>query len=72
MNPDDLSWRARRDGQQAARAARSESARRALRGRDRQRYGRKFARPLEFDESGFPITSRPPSFADRVRRLISG
>jgi hypothetical protein len=29
------------------------------------------ARPLEFDESGFPIAQRSPSFATRVARLLS-
>jgi hypothetical protein len=28
-------------------------------------------RPLEFDESGFPIRQRNPSFAGRVTRLLS-
>ena len=27
--------------------------------------------PLEFDESGFPITQRPSSFAERVARLLT-
>ena len=27
--------------------------------------------PLEFDESGFPIAQRRPSFAKRVARLLS-
>jgi hypothetical protein len=31
-----------------------------------------FARPLEYDESGFPIVQRPSTFASRVSRLISG
>ena len=26
--------------------------------------------PLEFDDSGFPIPQRPPSFAERVGRLL--
>jgi hypothetical protein len=69
---EDRSWRSRREEQRAARQARSESARMALRDRDRRRSGRRFARPVEFDESGFSITSRPPSFAERVRRLITG
>jgi hypothetical protein len=29
------------------------------------------ARPLEFDESGFPIPQRNPSFAERVARLLN-
>lgn len=29
------------------------------------------ARPLEFDESGFPIAQRSPGLFQRVRRLIS-
>jgi hypothetical protein len=29
------------------------------------------ARPLEFDESGFPIPQRNPSFATRVARLLT-
>jgi hypothetical protein len=29
------------------------------------------ARPLEFDESGFPIPQRPRSFVSRVTRLLS-
>jgi hypothetical protein len=28
------------------------------------------ARPLEFDESGFPIAQRTPSFVTRVARLM--
>jgi hypothetical protein len=28
-------------------------------------------RPLEFDENGFPITQRTPSFVTRVARLLS-
>jgi hypothetical protein len=28
------------------------------------------ARPLEFDESGFPIPQRAPSFVERVARLL--
>jgi hypothetical protein len=28
-------------------------------------------RPLEFDESGFPIAQRPSSFAERVLRLLT-
>jgi hypothetical protein len=28
-------------------------------------------RPLEFDQSGFPIAQRSPSFAARVARLLS-
>ena len=28
-------------------------------------------RPLEFDESGFPIAQRTPSFVTRVARLLS-
>jgi hypothetical protein len=28
-------------------------------------------RPLEFDETGFPIPQTPPGFAKRVARLIS-
>jgi hypothetical protein len=30
------------------------------------------ARPLEFDESGFPIPQPIPGFAQRVGRLING
>jgi hypothetical protein len=29
------------------------------------------ARPLEFDESGFPIAQRAPSFVKRVARLLT-
>jgi hypothetical protein len=29
------------------------------------------ARPLEFDESGFPISQRSPSFDNRITRLLS-
>ena len=35
-------------------------------------YDRTLASPLQYDESGFPITTRPPSVAERVRRLIAG
>jgi hypothetical protein len=54
------------DGARAARAV--------VRVRDTNREVRDaaFARPQEYDESGFPITGQPPSFADRVRRLIFG
>jgi hypothetical protein len=30
------------------------------------------ARPLEFDESGFPIPQRIPGFVQRVGRLVNG
>jgi hypothetical protein len=33
--------------------------------------GSQFARPLQYDEAGFPIIERPPSFAARVARLLS-
>jgi hypothetical protein len=29
------------------------------------------ARPLEFDENGFPVAQRTPSFVTRVTRLLS-
>jgi hypothetical protein len=29
------------------------------------------ARPLEFDENGFPVAQRTPSFVTRVARLLS-
>jgi hypothetical protein len=29
-----------------------------------------WARPLQYDESGFPIRTDVPSFTDRVRRLL--
>ena len=53
---------------------RSEGAKRALRGRStgRSAEGEAFASPLRYDESGFPIKKRPPSFAERVQRLIAG
>lgn len=56
----------REDGERAAHAA--------TRVRDVNRRTREavFARPQEFDESGFPITAEPSTFADRVRRLILG
>jgi hypothetical protein len=28
-------------------------------------------RPLEFDRNGFPVPQRPPSFVQRVARLLS-
>jgi hypothetical protein len=34
------------------------------------RFGASRARPLEFDESGFPINQQAPSFFERVRRLL--
>jgi hypothetical protein len=37
-------------------------------GRTRARDG---ARPREFDESGFPIPQRNPSFIERVARLLN-
>jgi hypothetical protein len=30
-----------------------------------------FSRPLEFDESGFPILQRPSTFVQRVARLLT-
>ena len=36
-----------------------------------QAPGRGHSRPLEFDESGFPIAQRGLSFATRVARLLS-
>ena len=30
------------------------------------------AHPLEYDESGFPISQRPLSFAARLRRVVTG
>jgi len=53
---------------------RSEGAKRARRDRRKRRTtdDRGFATRLQFDESGFPIDKRPPSFAERVRRLIAG
>jgi hypothetical protein len=53
---------------------RSERARRARRERIARRSlgNGTFASPLQYDESGFPINNRPPSFAERVRRLIAG
>ena len=44
------------------------SQRDALNG-NRERAGH--ARPLEFDESGFPIAQKSPGFFQRVRRLVS-
>lgn len=29
-----------------------------------------WARPVQYDESGFPIPPAVPSFADRVRRIL--
>jgi hypothetical protein len=29
-------------------------------------------RPQEYDEAGFPIPQRLPTFAERVRRLLTG
>jgi hypothetical protein len=29
-----------------------------------------WARPMQYDESGFPIPPNVPSFAERVRRLL--
>jgi hypothetical protein len=40
------------------------------RGRGRSQAGH--ARPLEFDESGFPIPQPAPGFMQRVGRLING
>lgn len=54
--------------------ARSEGVRRRVREREAGDPGNGggFARPLEYDESGFPIVQRPSTFASRVSRLISG
>jgi hypothetical protein len=55
--------------------ARSEGEKRELRtraARRRQTSPGAFARPLEYDESGFPITPRVPSYSERLRRLILG
>ena len=38
----------------------------------RSRGARRFELPMKYDESGFPIPERPPSLAERVRRLLSG
>jgi hypothetical protein len=54
-------------------SARSEAERRESRARTaRARGNRRFAAPMQYDESGFPIPQRPPTFADRVRRLLAG
>jgi hypothetical protein len=50
------------------------SVERYLRSRIQARTGRPERgdrpRPLEFDESGFPIAQRSPKFVDRVARLL--
>jgi hypothetical protein len=56
-------------------AASARAARAALRVRESNRRARdtaSFGRPLEYDESGFPIPTSPPTFAERVRRLLVG
>jgi len=35
-----------------------------------RRESRGWALPLQYDESGFPVKPRVPTFAERVRRLI--
>jgi hypothetical protein len=67
----------RRELRDALAAALNEPAG-AARYRQRQRQARKGRpdgedrpRPLEFDESGFPIRQRNPSFAARVARLLT-
>jgi hypothetical protein len=65
--------RRRRTGRQGA--ASTDAARAALRSREttsRRSDAGNYARPLEYDESGFPIERAPSNFADRVRRLIFG
>jgi hypothetical protein len=42
---------------------------RLARGRSSARLG--LPGPLEFDERGFPIAQRSPSFGERVARLLS-
>lgn len=62
-------------GSVGGQTARSEGEKRELRARAarrRQPGTVAFARPLEYDESGFPITPRMPSYAERLRRLILG
>jgi hypothetical protein len=60
--------RARSEGDRTSRE-------RYLRSRRRVRSGRSTPvdrpRPLEFDESGFPIAQRPSSFVERVARLLT-
>ena len=63
------------NGDQAELASSARAARAALRARESNRRARDaaaFARPLEYDESGFPIATSPPTFAERVRRLLVG
>ncbi len=31
-----------------------------------------WAKPLEYDESGFPRPQRPERFGERIRRLVGG
>ncbi len=38
---------------------------------DRGGRGRSWGAPLQFDESGYPVTQQVPRFAERVRRLLS-
>jgi hypothetical protein len=63
-----------RTGLTTGRSARSEGDKRR-----RAREGRRFrppaagqGRPTEYDESGFPIPQRLPSYAQRVRQRILG
>jgi hypothetical protein len=65
----------RRRARPMARAsARSEGdkRRRAREGRTFRRPAVGEGRPTEYDESGFPIPQRLPSYAQRVRRRILG
>jgi hypothetical protein len=60
--------RRRTEGERAS-VERYLRSRRQARGRGQEAGDR--PRPLEFDESGFPIAQRSPSFAERVARLLT-
>jgi hypothetical protein len=53
------------------RAGRERYRRRQLQVRRARTETQDRPRPLEFDENGFPIAQRTPSFVTRVARLLS-
>lgn len=62
-----------RSRDRVAHSERTRAVRAAQRVRESNREVRAtFASPQAYDESGFPITAKPSSFADRVRRLLVG
>lgn len=73
MSSTDQPWAVARPGRPGARRERAGAERYLLRQRALRR-GRDPAEaphPLEYDESGFPLTQRNSSFVERVARLLN-